>query len=180
MLLFVLPMIVGCVSSPVVVYRQQTTGNNTLKITKVVCIQGFDSEDRTNVLDALHAWETALNGSFSFSEGVENCDWQIQSAGPDNPFAAMHPRALAYTANDYGVSVFRGRIHGQEKFKTVIAHELGHMFYVEHSPDNRGLMAASYNPSFGRSCIDEYAVQSACRINQLDCENTKPCINGER
>jgi hypothetical protein len=173
-----LPLIlcVGCASTqPTTTYRNPA---ETLpqKITKTVCIdKAFDEEDRLNILDGLNAWKKALNGGFEFSEGVSDCDWKILSAGPDNQFAAMHTMALAYTTEELGmINVFRGRIHGQAKFKTVIQHEIGHLFLVSHGP---GLMAARYSPYFGETCVDEYAAEEACKFNALgNCDNTNPCI----
>jgi hypothetical protein len=178
MRILILPLLlcVGCSIQPNITYIQ-TAPTQPRKISKTVCIdRAFDDEDRLSIKNAIDAWKTALNGSFDWKESVADCDWSIQSASPDNQ-SVMNNHSLA-RSNIGGamMEIYRGRIHGQEKFRTVVLHELGHLFGSDHSLDGQGLMSAKYAVSFGAACVDASALEQVALYNGLDPYNTTPCI----
>jgi hypothetical protein len=172
----------GCAANPpTVAYVHPTASVDTTIIpilTRDICADPiFDEEDQGDFKAAVEDWNRGFNGLAHLTFNKGPCQWRIILGEPDDHIGTSDITILAY-ANDIGgdtVRIFRDRIHDQPKLRQVMRHELGHLFGVLHTKDNTGLMGESWTPE-KYQCVDEYALKSACRYQQITCKHIKPCV----
>lgn len=138
-----------------------------LNATRVSVVPSADLQKDAEAMNA-HAWAASLltdatEGAVVFAVESEPTSPVVFRTMIDGKDPAMKSYAALAYRNVSGYGISGGRLvfasMGAARLHAVVAHELGHVFGLEHSPDEGDLMHAIVPPRKGLSARERLAMQ---------------------
>ena len=129
-----------------------------------VCVD-VSEEQLFKVLDAIYAWDVALNNWKRLvprlGKNFEGCDYTISEAEPTDE---VGPLTLAMTSSLFGreIKLYKGRYEIDPT--SIVLHELGHAFGAKHMP---GTMMNAEIIYFKYKCPDAATIAQIATANGL-------------